>query len=124
LRSGTEQKAERKNWCGDFGDAPILYRKSPACVSRYAHLSIKQNLLQRTNFFFYYIDHFDKFLFAFSSGVVQLPVVVKIFADVGARIVKKEILSKLIHSLLFTVKYTYNKIINCAFEIFYSKEKL
>jgi acetyl esterase/lipase len=36
LRSGTEQKAERKNWCGDFGDAPILYRKSPACVSRYA----------------------------------------------------------------------------------------
>jgi hypothetical protein len=53
-----------------------------------------------------------------------LPVVVKIFADVGARIAKKEILSKLNHSLLFTVKYTYNKIINCAFEIFYSKEKL
>ena len=35
-----------------------------------------------------------------------MTVVVKIFADVGARIAKKEILSKLIHFLFFTVKYT------------------
>ena len=72
LRSGTEQKAVFKK------------RKSPACVSRYAHLSIKRNLLQRANFFFYYINHFDELFVAFSGGVVKFPVVVKVFSNVGA----------------------------------------